>query len=69
MAKAKTQYVCSECGGISSKWTGQCPACGAWNTLVESVAEGGNNRGQTYAIQITQRHRDLLISFKVFLDH
>jgi DNA repair protein RadA/Sms len=44
MAKAKTQYVCSECGGISSKWAGQCPACGAWNTLVESVAEGGNNR-------------------------
>jgi DNA repair protein RadA/Sms len=44
MAKPKTNYVCSECGGISSKWAGQCPACGSWNTLVETVAEGGNNR-------------------------
>jgi DNA repair protein RadA/Sms len=32
-------YACSECGGQSSRWQGQCPACGAWNTLVESVAE------------------------------
>ncbi|GGY42390.1 DNA repair protein RadA [Pseudoduganella sp. SL102] len=45
MAKAKTQYVCSECGGTSSKWTGQCPACRQWNTMVESVIEtGGVNR-------------------------
>jgi DNA repair protein RadA/Sms len=33
-------YVCSECGGQSPKWSGQCPSCQAWNTLVESVAEG-----------------------------
>ncbi len=39
MAKAKTNYTCSECGGISNKWTGQCPACHAWNTLVETVQE------------------------------
>ena len=39
MAKEKTNYVCSECGGISPKWLGKCPACNAWNTLVESVAE------------------------------
>ncbi|WP_027213340.1 DNA repair protein RadA [Burkholderia sp. WSM2232] len=39
MAKAKTVYVCSECGGQSPKWAGQCPSCQAWNTLVESVAE------------------------------
>ena len=45
MAKAKTNYSCSECGGISSKWTGQCVACQQWNTLVETVLEtGGNNR-------------------------
>ncbi|WP_338759172.1 DNA repair protein RadA [Massilia sp. METH4] len=45
MAKAKTQYVCSECGGTSSKWTGQCPACRQWNTMVETVIEtGGVNR-------------------------
>ena len=45
MAKAKTNYTCSECGGISNKWTGQCPACQAWNTLVETVVEApGLNR-------------------------
>jgi len=39
VAKAKTVYVCTECGGQSPKWQGQCPACAAWNTLVESAAE------------------------------
>ena len=38
MAKPKTAYACTECGGRSSKWQGQCPHCGAWNTLVETVA-------------------------------
>ena len=47
MAKAKTNYTCSECGGIASKWGGQCPACGAWNTLVETVIESGTNRFST----------------------
>ncbi|MBS1171669.1 MAG: repair protein RadA [Proteobacteria bacterium] len=39
MAKPKTVYVCTECGGQSAKWQGQCPHCAEWNTLVESVAE------------------------------
>jgi DNA repair protein RadA/Sms len=47
MAKAKTNYTCSECGGISNKWSGQCPACGQWNTMVETVIEVGNNRYST----------------------
>ena len=33
MAKAKTAYVCTECGAEHSKWQGQCVACGLWNTL------------------------------------
>jgi DNA repair protein RadA/Sms len=36
MAKAKTAYVCTECGAHSVKWAGQCPDCGAWNTLSET---------------------------------
>jgi len=48
MAKEKTVYVCNECGGTSPKWLGKCPACGAWNTLIETVAESAassrNNR-------------------------
>lgn len=39
MAKARTVYACTECGGQVLKWQGQCPHCQAWNTLVESVAE------------------------------
>ena len=40
MAKAKTVFFCSECGGESVRWMGKCPHCGAWNTLVEEkVAE------------------------------
>ena len=35
MAKKKTAYVCTECGADQSKWQGQCPACGQWNTLQE----------------------------------
>ncbi|MCA1323496.1 DNA repair protein RadA [Herbaspirillum sp. alder98] len=44
MAKAKTNYTCTECGGVTTRWAGQCPACGQWNTLVETVVEasGGN---------------------------
>ncbi len=45
MAKAKTIYTCTECGGQSPKWQGQCPHCMAWNTLLETVAEAvSNNR-------------------------
>jgi DNA repair protein RadA/Sms len=36
MAKAKTAYVCSECGAHSVKWAGQCPDCAAWNTLAQT---------------------------------
>jgi len=42
MAKDKTHYSCTECGGTSPKWLGKCPQCEAWNTLVEAVsAEAG----------------------------
>ena len=39
MAKAKTQFVCAECGGASLKWQGQCPHCNAWNSLSEARVE------------------------------
>jgi DNA repair protein RadA/Sms len=47
MAKAKSVYSCTECGGQVLKWQGQCPHCQAWNTLVEAIAEAapaGANR-------------------------
>jgi DNA repair protein RadA/Sms len=38
MAKARTRYVCQACGHESPRWSGQCPNCGEWNTLVEEAA-------------------------------
>ncbi len=40
MAKAtKVNYVCQNCGATFSKWSGRCDNCGAWNSLLEQVAE------------------------------
>ncbi len=39
MARVRTKHVCTECGGASPKWQGQCPHCEAWNTLVETADE------------------------------
>ncbi|MCV2352967.1 DNA repair protein RadA [Paucibacter sp. B2R-40] len=54
MAKEKSIYTCSDCGGVSPKWLGKCPSCGAWNTLIEGVADTvgvsvKNNRYQALA--------------------
>ncbi len=37
--KLKTVYRCQQCGQASMKWAGQCPGCGAWNTMVEEAEE------------------------------
>lgn len=34
--KQKTVFYCTDCGNETSKWTGRCTACGAWNTIVEA---------------------------------
>ena len=58
MAKAKTVFLCTECGYDSPKWYGKCPSCGSWNTMTEEriredrqggkslniLAPGGGNR-------------------------
>ncbi len=52
MAKRKVEFVCSECGDLAPKWSGQCAACGGWNCLTEVVvapAAGGGGRFAGYA--------------------
>ena len=41
MAKTRTVHACGDCGTPHPKWSGQCSGCGAWNTLVEELAEDG----------------------------
>ncbi|MDE7009953.1 MAG: DNA repair protein RadA [Oscillospiraceae bacterium] len=38
MAKIRSVFYCTECGNETPKWAGKCPACGAWNTIVEQEA-------------------------------
>ena len=40
MAKAKSVFFCKECGYESPKWVGQCPACKAWDSMVEEPNAG-----------------------------
>ena len=49
MAKDKTVYTCTECGGSTPKWQGKCPSCGAWNTLIEGAAEAGAGARNRFA--------------------
>ena len=47
MARTRTQYECQGCGHVALTWTGQCPGCREWNTLVETRVEparGGGSR-------------------------
>lgn len=47
--KVKTVWFCTECGNEAPKWMGQCPACGAWNTMVEEkVATGAAKKNDSH---------------------
>lgn len=52
MAKAKTVFLCDECGETSPKWMGRCPGCGAWNTMVEERVHEAP-KGRSAAIGFT----------------
>ena len=48
MAKGKKSvFFCQNCGHEESKWLGQCPACGEWNTFVEERIDTGITKGTT----------------------
>lgn len=48
MAKATSHFVCQSCGTSSSKWSGRCDGCGAWNSIIEEAQEApaSGARGQ-----------------------
>ncbi|MCX7960592.1 MAG: DNA repair protein RadA [Burkholderiales bacterium] len=49
MARARTAFVCSECGAAARQWFGACPSCGAAGALVEAPAERSGARAATAA--------------------
>lgn len=44
--KTRRVFTCSECGGVTPTWRGQCPRCGAWNTMVETVGAAARKGGK-----------------------
>ena len=60
--KAKTLFYCIECGNETPKWQGKCPACGAWNTVVERPPEqsqtkkisGSRAKGSALGVPVRQ---------------
>lgn len=50
MSKSSTVFICQNCGEAYPKWAGQCPNCGEWNTLVETISEKSKkSKGETRA--------------------
>jgi len=45
MAKIRSSHVCQSCGHVAMAWTGKCPGCGEWNTLVETVQRPAGSGG------------------------
>lgn len=39
LSKVKTKYVCQNCGYSTPRWTGRCPDCDEWNTLLEEIID------------------------------
>ncbi len=49
MAKARTRYVCQNCGRQSPRYMGRCPACGEFNTMIEEIIETSKISGKAEA--------------------
>ena len=69
--KQKTLFYCTECGNETAKWAGKCPACGAWNTIVEQPetrtmkqrGSGGAAGSSRRACPVTELHSEEEIRF------
>lgn len=59
MAKAKSVFVCSECGYEAPKWMGRCPSCGSWNTFYEEKLETTSSSGNVVKLRESEKPRKL----------
>lgn len=58
--KEKINYVCSECGESTIKWSGQCPSCKAWNTLKEFVVTDKSNANTKRNEWVESKHKEFI---------
>jgi len=54
MAKIRTHYVCQECGRTAIRPMGRCPSCGAWDSMVEEIAEAAPSQSKKHSHYVPQ---------------
>lgn len=61
MARKAPRYECTACGAEYPKWNGRCTACGAWNTIEETLPEMTLPQAKTAAgsVSVSERIREL----------
>lgn len=52
MSKVKSVYICKECGYESAKWYGNCPSCGKWNTMEETIVESKYTSSKSKSLHV-----------------
>lgn len=57
MARAKTHFVCGECGFESAQWLGKCPSCESWNTLAEEAVRAAGLPFEALPGELTREDR------------
>ena len=55
MSKKRSVYMCQECGYDSVKWSGKCPGCGLWNTMVEEIIRQDKKDGARKTGSLTSK--------------
>ena len=55
--KAKTLYICNECGYESPKWYGCCPSCGEWNTMEEEIRTAQQQKSSKASVKSVTAQR------------
>jgi len=59
MARDGAAYTCQSCGAVQTKWSGQCPACNGWNSLVQEIVGGPPG-----ALKLTKPSRRVHLAFE-----
>jgi DNA repair protein RadA/Sms len=62
MAKARTSFICQNCGTVHTRWAGKCDGCGEWNTLVEEGTSSGGIGGGPAGLRSARKGRAVALT-------